>query len=113
MTVCACWCRVERLTEGEGDGSSFVQWQKNMLEMDLHEELAKIEQRRLEGRISHKEAAIARINIMESNQKATQLKKEEVGKDHSTPSIMCKMHLQKIARCISFTKACLFSYKHL
>ncbi|XP_034432759.1 cilia- and flagella-associated protein 99 isoform X2 [Hippoglossus hippoglossus] len=69
--------RVERLTEGEGEDSSFVQWQKNMREMDLHEELAKIEQRRLEGRISHKEAAIARINIMESNQKASQLKKEE------------------------------------
>ncbi|XP_069391695.1 cilia- and flagella-associated protein 99-like isoform X2 [Paralichthys olivaceus] len=69
--------RVERLAEGGGEASSFVQWQKNMRERDLQEELAKLEQRHLEGLISHKEAEIARINIMESNQKAAQLKKEE------------------------------------
>ncbi|XP_047197664.1 cilia- and flagella-associated protein 99-like [Hippoglossus stenolepis] len=68
---------VERLAEGGGEVTSFVQWQKNMREMDLHEELAKIEQRRLEGRISHKEAAFPPKIIMERNQKASQLKKEE------------------------------------
>ncbi|CAB1445027.1 unnamed protein product [Pleuronectes platessa] len=69
--------RVMRLAEGGGEVSSFLQWQKNMREMELHEELAKIEQRRLERHISHKEAAFPPKVIMERNRKASKLKREE------------------------------------
>ncbi|XP_070699056.1 cilia- and flagella-associated protein 99 [Pempheris klunzingeri] len=69
--------RMERLAEGSREPSSFLQWQKEMREKDLQEELAKIERRRLEGRISYEEAAMARKRIMERNQKTAQLKKEE------------------------------------
>ncbi|XP_059209108.1 cilia- and flagella-associated protein 99 isoform X2 [Centropristis striata] len=69
--------RMERLVEGARDPSSFLQWQKEMREKDLQDELAKIERRRLEGRISYEEAAMARSRIMERNQKTAQLKKEE------------------------------------
>ncbi|KAK1894381.1 Cilia- and flagella-associated protein 99 [Dissostichus eleginoides] len=69
--------RMERLVEGALEPSSFLQWQKEMRERDLQEELAKIERRRLEGRISYEEAAMAHTRIMERNQKVAQLKKEE------------------------------------
>ncbi|GAA6213576.1 cilia- and flagella-associated protein 99 [Lates japonicus] len=69
--------RIERLMEGAREPSSFLQWQKEMREKDLQEELAKIERRHLEGRISYEEAAMARARIMERNQKTAQLKKEE------------------------------------
>uniref|UniRef100_A0A3B4H456 Cilia and flagella associated protein 99 n=1 Tax=Pundamilia nyererei TaxID=303518 RepID=A0A3B4H456_9CICH len=66
-----------RLVQGERDPSSFLQWQKEMREKDLQEQLPKIERRHLEACISEQEAALARKRIMERNQKAAQLKKEE------------------------------------
>ena len=69
--------------EGAREPSSFLQWQKEMREKDLQKELADIERRRLEGRISYEEAAMARTHIMERNQRTAQLKKEEVSKYHS------------------------------
>ncbi|TNN84188.1 Cilia- and flagella-associated protein 99 [Liparis tanakae] len=69
--------RMERLVEGAREPSSFLQWQKEQREKDLLEELDKIECRRLEGRISYEEAAMARTRIMERSQKTAQLKKEE------------------------------------
>lgn len=70
---------MERLIEGAQEPSSFLQWQKETRDRDLQEELAQLELRRLQGLISHKEAAMARTHIMERNQKAAQLQKEEVG----------------------------------
>ncbi|KAG7238516.1 hypothetical protein INR49_030789 [Caranx melampygus] len=69
--------RVERLIAGARDPSPFLQWQREMREKSLQEELAKIERRHLEGRISYEEAAMARTRVMERNQKTAQLKKEE------------------------------------
>uniref|UniRef100_A0A3Q4GTM8 Cilia and flagella associated protein 99 n=1 Tax=Neolamprologus brichardi TaxID=32507 RepID=A0A3Q4GTM8_NEOBR len=69
--------RIDRLVQGESDPSSFLQWQKEMREKDLQEQLPKIERRHLEACISEQEAALARKRIMERNQKAAQLKKEE------------------------------------
>ncbi|KAL6105647.1 cfap99 [Pungitius sinensis] len=69
--------RMERLVEGAREPSSFLQWQKEMRDKDLQEELANIERRRLEGRISYEEAAMARSRLIERNQKTAQLKKEE------------------------------------
>ncbi|KAK2826062.1 hypothetical protein Q5P01_020276 [Channa striata] len=69
--------RMERLIQGGHEPSSFLKWQKEMRQKDLLDELAMIERRRLEGRISYEEAAMARTRIMERNQKTAQLKKEE------------------------------------
>lgn len=85
---------MESLVEGAREPSSFLQWQKEMRERDLQEKLAKIEHRRLEGRISYEEAAMARTRLMERNQKTAKLKKEEVFeeeyfKEDQNISVLC------------------------
>lgn len=71
---------MERFTEGAYEPSSFLQWQNEMRLKDLQDDLTKIECRRLEGRISYEEAAMAWARVMERNQRTAQLKKEEVGR---------------------------------
>lgn len=75
--------------QGASEPSAFLQWQKEMKEKDLQEELAQLERRRLEGKISHEEALLARQRVLELNQHKALLKKEEVtfhvfasGKNH-------------------------------
>lgn len=69
---------MQKLVEGGHELSPYLQWQKDMREQDLQEELAKIDRRHLEGRISYDEAAAARMRVMERNQKTAQLTKAEV-----------------------------------
>ncbi|XP_073682524.1 cilia- and flagella-associated protein 99 [Garra rufa] len=69
--------RLERLSQGASEPSAFLQWQKEMKEKDLQEELAELERRRLEGRISHEEAVLARERVLERNQHKAQQTKEE------------------------------------
>ncbi|XP_062864036.1 cilia- and flagella-associated protein 99 isoform X2 [Trichomycterus rosablanca] len=69
--------RLEHLMQGASEPSAFLQWQKEMREKDLHDELAQLERRRLEGKISHEEALLARQRVLEQNQHKALLKKEE------------------------------------
>ncbi|XP_075874211.1 cilia- and flagella-associated protein 99 [Nelusetta ayraudi] len=69
--------RYELLMEGAQEPTAFLQWQREMREKDLQDEQTRIERRHLEGLMSHKEAAIAPARMMERNQKAAQLQKEE------------------------------------
>uniref|UniRef100_W5K2R9 Cilia and flagella associated protein 99 n=1 Tax=Astyanax mexicanus TaxID=7994 RepID=W5K2R9_ASTMX len=69
--------RLERLMQGGNEPSVFLQWQREMKEKDLQEELAQVERRRLEGKISHEEALLARQRVLELNQHKAHLKKEE------------------------------------
>ncbi|RXN11351.1 cilia- and flagella-associated 99 [Labeo rohita] len=69
--------RLERLSQGASEPSAFLQWQKEMKEKDLQEELAELERRRLEGRISHEEAVLARERVLERNHHKAQQTKEE------------------------------------
>ncbi|XP_028843664.1 cilia- and flagella-associated protein 99 [Denticeps clupeoides] len=69
--------RIERLAEGAYEPSSFLQWQREMKEKDLQEELAKLERLRLEGKISHKEAMLAQARMAERNRQRAVFKKEE------------------------------------
>ncbi|KAF5892555.1 cilia- and flagella-associated protein 99 [Clarias magur] len=69
--------RLERLMQGASDPSAFLQWQKEMKEKDLQEELAQMEYRRLEGKIIHKEALLAQQRVIDLNQHKALLKKEE------------------------------------
>lgn len=69
--------KIEKLVEGARDPSEFMAWQRQMRERDMEEKLAEVERRRLEGRLSHEEAVLARHKIIQENKKKATLKKEE------------------------------------
>ncbi|NXK34075.1 CFA99 protein, partial [Piprites chloris] len=69
--------RVENLEQGFGDPSEFLEWQKQMRGKDLEEQLAEIECRRLQGKLSHEEAVLARQNVIQENKKKADLLREE------------------------------------
>uniref|UniRef100_A0A8C0BUF1 Cilia and flagella associated protein 99 n=1 Tax=Buteo japonicus TaxID=224669 RepID=A0A8C0BUF1_9AVES len=61
--------RIENLLQGAGDPSEFLEWQKQMRGKDLEEQLAEIECRRLQGKLSHEEAVLAHQNVIQENKK--------------------------------------------
>ncbi|XP_054247650.1 cilia- and flagella-associated protein 99 [Indicator indicator] len=69
--------RIENLLEGTGDPSEFLEWQKQMREKDLEEQLAEIECRRLQGKLSYEEAVLAHQNVIQENKKKADLMREE------------------------------------
>ena len=71
--------RLEMLEAGAKDGSEFMQWQQSMRQKDMDANLADIERRRLEGKLSHEEAILARQNLIQDNRQKVQEMKEEVG----------------------------------
>lgn len=64
--------------DGARDPSEFLEWQRQMREKDLEQQLAEIECRRLEGKLSREEAVLARQNLIQENKKKAVMKKEEV-----------------------------------
>ncbi|XP_019382037.1 PREDICTED: cilia- and flagella-associated protein 99 isoform X2 [Gavialis gangeticus] len=71
--------RIESLLRGARDPSVFLEWQKQMREKDLEQQLAEIECRRLQGKLSHEEAVLARQNVIQENKKKADLMREEIG----------------------------------
>ncbi|XP_035309390.1 cilia- and flagella-associated protein 99 isoform X2 [Cricetulus griseus] len=69
--------RVDKLVDGAGDFSEFLEWQKKMQAKDLEEQLAAGECRRLQGKLSHEEAILARQNLRQENKQKADQKKEE------------------------------------
>ncbi|XP_065592236.1 cilia- and flagella-associated protein 99 [Cyrtonyx montezumae] len=69
--------RIENLLQGTGDTSEFLEWQKQMRGKDLEEQLAEIEYRRLQGKLSHEEAVLAHQNVIQENKKKADLMREE------------------------------------
>ncbi|KAM4780707.1 cilia- and flagella-associated protein 99 isoform 3-T3 [Cyanocitta cristata] len=69
--------RIENLQQGAGDPSEFLEWQKQMRGKDLEEQLAEIECRRLQGKLSHEEAVLARQNVIQENKKKADLFREK------------------------------------
>ncbi|KAG8453416.1 hypothetical protein GDO86_000155, partial [Hymenochirus boettgeri] len=69
--------RIDKLVDGARDPTEFLEWQRQMLEKDLEQQLADIECRRLEGKLSREEAVLARQNLIQGNKKKADLKKEE------------------------------------
>ncbi|XP_065516683.1 cilia- and flagella-associated protein 99 [Lathamus discolor] len=69
--------RIENLLQGAGDPSEFLEWQKQMRDKDLEEQLAEIEYRRLQGRLSYEEAVLAHQNVIQENKKKADLMREE------------------------------------
>ncbi|XP_047655100.1 cilia- and flagella-associated protein 99 [Phacochoerus africanus] len=69
--------RVDKLVDGAGDFSEFLEWQKKMQAKDRAEQLAAGECRRLQGKLSHEEAILARKQVeLEKKQKAERQKEE-------------------------------------
>ncbi|NXG43254.1 CFA99 protein, partial [Psilopogon haemacephalus] len=69
--------RTENLLQGAGDPSEFLEWQKQMREKDLEKQLAEIECRRLQGKLSYEEAVLAHQNVIQQNKKKADLMREE------------------------------------
>ncbi|KAK3094329.1 hypothetical protein FSP39_000366 [Pinctada imbricata] len=69
--------RLENLEAGAKDASDFLKWQSEMRRKDLDAELAEIERRRIEGKLSHEEAILARQDLIMDNKKKVQNMKEE------------------------------------
>ncbi|NXH23964.1 CFA99 protein, partial [Myiagra hebetior] len=69
--------RIENLQQGAGDPSEFLEWQKQMRGKDLEEQLAEIECRRLQGKLSHEEAVLARQNVIQENKRKADLLREK------------------------------------
>ena len=68
------------LEAGAKDASDFLEWQQNMRQKDMDSKLADIERRRLEGKLSHEDAILARQNLIQENRQKVQEMKEEVWK---------------------------------
>lgn len=66
------------MLQGAGDPSAFLEWQKQMRDKDLEEQLAEIEYRRLQGKLSYEEAVLAHQNVIQENKKKADLMREEV-----------------------------------
>ncbi|XP_033632597.1 cilia- and flagella-associated protein 99-like [Asterias rubens] len=72
--------KLELLEAGAKDASQFLEWQRGMKQKDMDEQLADIERRRLEGKISHEEAILARQSLIKDNRQKVQEMKEEAEK---------------------------------
>ncbi|KAM5340863.1 cilia- and flagella-associated protein 99 isoform 1-T3 [Glossophaga mutica] len=70
--------RVDKLVDGAGDFSEFLEWQKRMQAKDQEEQRAADECRRLRGKLSHEEAALARQQLLRENRHRAAEKKEEM-----------------------------------
>lgn len=69
--------RLESLEAGAKNPSEFLEWQQSMRRQDLEAELGEIERRRLEGKLSHEDAILARQNLIKENkQKVAEMKQE-------------------------------------
>ncbi|NWR13610.1 CFA99 protein, partial [Emberiza fucata] len=69
--------RVENLQQGAGDSSEFLEWQKQMRGKDLEDQLAEVECRKLQGKLSYEEAVLAHQNVTQENKKKADLLREE------------------------------------
>ncbi|XP_075399726.1 cilia- and flagella-associated protein 99 [Tenrec ecaudatus] len=69
--------RVDKLVDGAGDFSEFLEWQRKMQMKDQEERRAAEECRRLQGKLSHEEAILARQNLVQENKQKAEQKKEE------------------------------------
>lgn len=69
--------RLLELEKGGRDASEFYKWQETMRKRDMEEQLADIERRRLEGKLSYEDAIMARQNLIQENQsKVAEIKQE-------------------------------------
>ncbi|XP_053757748.1 cilia- and flagella-associated protein 99 isoform X3 [Panthera pardus] len=69
--------RVDKLVDGAGDFSEFLEWQRKVQAEGREEQLAASECHRLQGKLSHEEAILARQRLVQGNKEKADQKKEE------------------------------------
>ncbi|XP_053073681.1 cilia- and flagella-associated protein 99 isoform X2 [Acinonyx jubatus] len=69
--------RVDKLVDGAGDFSEFLEWQRKVQAEGREEQLAVSECHRLQGKLSHEEAILARQRLVQGNKEKADQKKEE------------------------------------
>eukprot|EP00070_Physeter_catodon_P016413 XP_023975042.1 cilia- and flagella-associated protein 99 [Physeter catodon] len=69
--------RVDKLMDGAGDLSEFLRWQTKVQAKVREEQLAAGECRRLQGKLSHEEAVLARQQVVQEKKRKANQKKEE------------------------------------
>ncbi|XP_054839713.1 cilia- and flagella-associated protein 99 [Eublepharis macularius] len=72
--------RIEHLLRGARDPSEFLDWQKQMRENDLNQQLAEAECKRLQGKLSYEDAVLAHQKCTWENQKRAEQKRLEEAK---------------------------------
>nr|XP_019567062.1 PREDICTED: cilia- and flagella-associated protein 99 isoform X4 [Rhinolophus sinicus] len=72
--------RVDKLVDGARDFSAFLEWQRKMQAKDHQEQQAAGECRRLQGKLSHEEAILARQRLLQENKQKADRKKDEMAK---------------------------------
>lgn len=72
--------RVDKLVDGARDFSAFLEWQRKMQAKDHEEQQAAGECRRLQGKLSHEEAILARQRLLQENKQKADRKKDEMAK---------------------------------
>ncbi|KAJ7324494.1 hypothetical protein JRQ81_017514 [Phrynocephalus forsythii] len=85
--------RTEHLLRGARDISEFLEWQKQMNRKDLDQQLTAEECRRLQGKLSYKEAILARQElIQEKKKKAEHMREQKAEMSHQC----MERHLQEM-----------------
>ena len=70
--------KLESLESGEGNPSEFLRWQEQMREQDIKKKQEEIEMRKLQAKLCHEEAILAKANLVETRkQKAKRLLEEK------------------------------------
>uniref|UniRef100_H3AMX2 Cilia and flagella associated protein 99 n=2 Tax=Latimeria chalumnae TaxID=7897 RepID=H3AMX2_LATCH len=69
--------KIEGLMGGAWDPDKFLERHKQIREKEMEQQLAELEKRRLEEKLSHEEAVLARQNVIQENKKKVVLKKKE------------------------------------
>ncbi|XP_069877803.1 cilia- and flagella-associated protein 99 [Dipodomys merriami] len=88
--------RVDKLMDGCGDFSEFLKWQEKMQAKDREEQLAAGECRRLQGKLSHLEAVLARQNLIQQKKQKADQKKEET----AALMLQCTQRRQQEDKCM-------------
>ncbi|XP_033614772.1 cilia- and flagella-associated protein 99 isoform X1 [Fukomys damarensis] len=70
--------RVDKLADGYGDLSEFLEWQEKMRAKDWAEQQVASECHRLQGKLSHEEAGLARQHLVQENKQKADQKKEQM-----------------------------------
>ncbi|XP_070607372.1 cilia- and flagella-associated protein 99 isoform X2 [Erythrolamprus reginae] len=86
--------RIQDLLRGAQDPSKFLEWQQQLSEKELTQELTEAECRKLQGKLSYEEAILARQYCIQEKKKNAEQKREE----------KAEMHLQLEERCLQERK---------
>jgi hypothetical protein len=92
--------KLESLENGEGNPSEFLRWQESMREQDIKKKQEEIELRKLQAKLCHEEAILAKVNLVETKKQMAKRFLEEKGKIMSEKSELVKKEAEKKANLV-------------